>query len=88
MIDSIDSLSPTISKEWIALILLPTVGSLAECITATSASAKDRLSLSISVAVGSTIVRLNFDLPWTHTDLEFSSKLHCLLFRMLHAIVC
>lgn len=29
MIDSIDSLSPTISKEWIALILLPTVGSLA-----------------------------------------------------------
>ena len=29
MIDSIDSLSPAISKEWIALILLPTVGSLA-----------------------------------------------------------
>lgn len=29
MIDSIDSLSPTIRKEWIALILLPTVGSLA-----------------------------------------------------------
>lgn len=29
MIDSIDSISPTISKEWIALILLPTVGSLA-----------------------------------------------------------
>lgn len=57
MIDSIDNLSPTISKEWIALILLPTVGSLAECITATSASVKDRLSLSISVAVGSTIVR-------------------------------
>jgi Ca2+:H+ antiporter len=77
-IDSIDSISPTISKEWIALILLPTVGSLAgkkydrcsitiadqekkkECITATSASAKDRLSLSISVAVGSTIVRIPF----------------------------
>lgn len=29
-----------------------------ECITATSASAKDRLTLSISVAVGSTIVSL------------------------------
>ncbi|PSR75557.1 hypothetical protein PHLCEN_2v9037 [Hermanssonia centrifuga] len=29
MIDSIDSLSPFISKEWIGLILLPTVGSLA-----------------------------------------------------------
>ena len=29
MIDSIDSLSPTISKEWIGLILLPAVGSLA-----------------------------------------------------------
>ena len=76
MIDCIDSLSPTISKEWIALILLPTVGSLAggnswfvhirsttnakpECVTATSASAKDRLSLSISVAVGSTIVSVS-----------------------------
>lgn len=63
MIDSIDSISPTISKEWIALILLPTVGSLAECITATSASAKDRLSLSISVAVGSTIQTALFVIP-------------------------
>ncbi|GJE88646.1 sodium/calcium exchanger protein-domain-containing protein [Phanerochaete sordida] len=63
MIDSIDTLSPTISKEWIALILLPTVGSLAECITATSASAKDRLSLSISVAVGSTIQTALFVIP-------------------------
>jgi Ca2+/H+ antiporter len=74
MIDSIDSLSPAISKEWIALILLPTVGSLAgksrfcptlvcltswvaECITATNVSVEDQLTLSISVAVGSTIVR-------------------------------
>ncbi len=74
MIDSIDSLSPFISKEWIGLILLPTVGSLAgtyirscdtihkshvalECITAVNVSVKDQLTLSISVAVGSTIVR-------------------------------
>ncbi|KIP05832.1 hypothetical protein PHLGIDRAFT_73597, partial [Phlebiopsis gigantea 11061_1 CR5-6] len=65
MIDSIDELSPTMSKEWIALILLPTVGSLAaECITATTASAKDRLSLSISVAVGSTIQTALFVIPF------------------------
>ncbi|KAI0091210.1 Sodium/calcium exchanger protein-domain-containing protein [Irpex rosettiformis] len=64
MIDSIDSLSPTISKEWIALILLPTVGSLAECITATNVSVEDQLTLSISVAVGSTIQTALFVIPF------------------------
>ena len=71
--DSMDDLSPTISKEWIGLILLPTVASIAgkdfvgtqrvvgliqipECITAINVSVKDQLALSISVAVGSTIV--------------------------------
>ncbi|KAI0342835.1 hypothetical protein BDW22DRAFT_1394818 [Trametopsis cervina] len=64
MIDSIDSLSPAISKEWIALILLPTVGSLAECITAINVSVEDQLSLSISVAVGSTIQTALFVIPF------------------------
>ncbi|KAI0690168.1 hypothetical protein BC835DRAFT_1417988 [Cytidiella melzeri] len=64
MIDSIDSLSPAISKEWIALILLPMVGSLAECITATNVSVEDQLTLSISVAVGSTIQTALFVIPF------------------------
>ncbi|THH01486.1 hypothetical protein EW026_g1256 [Hermanssonia centrifuga] len=64
MIDSIDSLSPFISKEWIGLILLPTVGSLAECITAVNVSVKDQLTLSISVAVGSTIQTALFVIPF------------------------
>lgn len=77
LVDSMDSLSPTISKEWIGLILLPTVSSIAgmlfnlanlinslmglilECVTSINVSVKDQLSLSISVAVGSTIVCLD-----------------------------
>ncbi|KAL4248011.1 Ca(2+):cation antiporter (CaCA) family protein [Abortiporus biennis] len=55
MVESMDHLSPTISKQWIGLILLPTVGSIAECVTAMSVSVKDQLTLSISVAIGSTI---------------------------------
>jgi hypothetical protein len=64
----------SISKEWIALILLPMMNCIAgersvlypdfpsdgseECLTAISVSRKDHLTLSISVAVGSTIVSL------------------------------
>ncbi|KAJ3537674.1 hypothetical protein NM688_g6647 [Phlebia brevispora] len=64
MIDSIDGLSPTISKEWIGLILLPAVGSLAECITSINVSVKDQLTLSVSVAVGSTIQTALFVIPF------------------------
>ncbi|KAI0749412.1 Sodium/calcium exchanger protein-domain-containing protein [Daedaleopsis nitida] len=63
MVDSMDHLSPTISKEWIGLILLPTVSALAECITAINVSVKDQLTLSISVAVGSTIQTALFVIP-------------------------
>jgi len=70
-----DEISTTISKEWIGLIILPTISSVAgeflpltitfhfganivlECITAVKVSVRDELTLSISVAVGSTIVR-------------------------------
>lgn len=67
-----DKLSGSISKEWIALILLPMMNCIAgghsvqypdldsdgseECLTAINVSRKDHLTLSISVAVGSTIV--------------------------------
>ncbi|TEB34773.1 hypothetical protein FA13DRAFT_1812004 [Coprinellus micaceus] len=55
LVESMDGISSTISKEWIALILLPAVSSVAECITAIRVSVKDELSLSVSVAIGSTI---------------------------------
>jgi len=67
-----DKLSGSISKEWVALILLPMMNCIAgghsvfytdfpsdgseECLTAINVSRKDHLTLSISVAVGSTIV--------------------------------
>ena len=72
LVESMDKLSGSISKEWIALILLPMMNCIAgghsvfypdfpsdgseECLTAINVSRKDHLSLSISVAVGSSIV--------------------------------
>ncbi|TCD70448.1 hypothetical protein EIP91_003529 [Steccherinum ochraceum] len=64
LVDSMDHLSPFISKEWIGLILLPTVSAVAECFTAMNVSVKDQLSLSISVAVGSTIQTALFVIPF------------------------
>ncbi|CCM02221.1 uncharacterized protein FIBRA_04301 [Fibroporia radiculosa] len=64
LVDSMDSLSPTLSKEWIGLILLPIVSSIAECVTAVNVSVKDQLTLSISVAVGSTIQTALFVIPF------------------------
>ena len=66
LVDSIDGFSSGggISKEFIGLILLPIVGNAAEHAVAVTVSIKDRLTLSISVAVGSSIVR--FSLRFRH----------------------
>ncbi|KDQ53203.1 hypothetical protein JAAARDRAFT_210152 [Jaapia argillacea MUCL 33604] len=63
LVDSMDSIE-SISKTWIALILLPTVSCIAECVTAVNVSVKDQLSLSISVAVGSTVQTALFVIPF------------------------
>ncbi|EIW84384.1 hypothetical protein CONPUDRAFT_163528 [Coniophora puteana RWD-64-598 SS2] len=57
LIESLDALSDNsaISKEWIGLVLLPAVSAIAECVTAINVSVKDQLTLSLSVAVGSSI---------------------------------
>ncbi|KIJ11960.1 hypothetical protein PAXINDRAFT_15144 [Paxillus involutus ATCC 200175] len=55
LVESMNGISTSISKQWVGLILLPAVSSIAECVTAMNVSVKDQLSLSISVAVGSTI---------------------------------
>ncbi|KAG5650088.1 hypothetical protein H0H81_000833 [Sphagnurus paluster] len=46
-----------ISKEFVGIILLPIVGNAAEHVTAVTVSVKDKLTLSLGVAVGSSIVR-------------------------------
>ncbi|KAF7976966.1 hypothetical protein HWV62_5035 [Athelia sp. TMB] len=76
LVESLDTISTTISKEWIALIMVPAISSIAgvllfslrrcyllmwartECVTAVNVSVKDRLTLSVSVAISSTIVRI------------------------------
>ena len=60
LVDSIDGLASggAISKEFIGLILLPIVGNAAEHATAVTVSIKDKLTLSLGVAVGSSIVSL------------------------------
>ncbi|KAF9003987.1 Sodium/calcium exchanger protein-domain-containing protein [Cyathus striatus] len=64
LVESMDGISDSISKEWVGLILLPAITSVAECITAVRVSVKDELSLSISVAVGSTIQTALFVIPF------------------------
>lgn len=58
LVDSINGVteSGAISKEWVGLILLPIVGNAAEHVTAVTVAYKDKLTLSIGVAVGSSIV--------------------------------
>ncbi|KIM39809.1 hypothetical protein M413DRAFT_19589 [Hebeloma cylindrosporum] len=65
LVEAMDEISMTISKEWIGLIILPTISAVAECITAVKVSVRDELTLSISVAVGSTIQTALFVIPFT-----------------------
>jgi len=66
LVDSIDGLTTThpISKEFVGIILLPIVGNAAEHVTAVSVSVKDKLNLSLSVAVGSSIQIALFVIPF------------------------
>ena len=97
LVDSLDTISTSISKEWIALIMLPAISSIAgechthflyvgflviECLlsvpeisTAVNVSVKDQLTLSVSVAVSSTIVSLSKPHHTLHINYEyFASK--------------
>lgn len=66
LVDSIDGLASTghISKEFIGLVLLPIVGNAAEHVTAVTVSVKDKLTLSLGVAVGSSIQISLFVIPF------------------------
>jgi len=58
------SVTKYVSKEWTALILLPTVRAIADCVTAVNVSVKDQLTLSSAVAIGSTIQLSLFVIPF------------------------
>ena len=80
LVDSIDGLASSgkISKEFIGLILLPIVGNAAEHVTAVTVSIKDKLTLSLGVAVGSSIVSSFVPIRCYLVDPLPSSKSHCL----------
>jgi Ca2+:H+ antiporter len=65
LVKSIDGLTDTgkISKEWVGLILLPIIGNGPALLTAVTVSVKDKLDLSISVVVGSSIQIALFVIP-------------------------
>ncbi|GMK58533.1 hypothetical protein CspeluHIS016_0505650 [Cutaneotrichosporon spelunceum] len=57
LVSSIDGVTEhtSVSREFVALIVLPVVGNAVEHITAVTVSLKDRLNLSLSIAVGSSV---------------------------------
>ncbi|KAJ3998956.1 Calcium/proton exchanger [Lentinula boryana] len=69
LVDSIDGLTSTgaISEEFVGIILLPIVGNAAEHVTAVTVSVKDKLTLSLGVAVGSSIQIALFVIPFIIT---------------------
>ncbi|KAJ7803848.1 calcium/proton exchanger [Mycena olivaceomarginata] len=60
LVGSIDGLTESgkISKDFVGMVLLPIVGNAAEHVSAVTVAVKDKMNLSIGVAVGSSIVSL------------------------------
>ncbi|KAG6856385.1 hypothetical protein H0H87_005082 [Tephrocybe sp. NHM501043] len=69
-----------IRKEFVGVILLPIVGNAAEHATAVTVSVKDKLTLSLSVAVGSSIQIALFVIPFIVTLAWIIGKPLTLLF--------
>lgn len=89
LVDSIDGLtsSGAINKEFVGIILLPIVGNAAEHVTAVTVSVKDKLTLSLGVAVGSSIQIALFVIPFIVTLGWIMDKPLTLLFDPLESIV-
>jgi len=89
LVDSVDGLtqSGVISKEFVGIILLPIVGNAAEHVTAVTVSVKDKLTLSLGVAVGSSIQIALFVIPFIITLGWILGKPLTLLFDPLESIV-
>ncbi|KAE9400196.1 hypothetical protein BT96DRAFT_1019006 [Gymnopus androsaceus JB14] len=87
LVEAMDGISMTISKEWVALILLPAVSSIAECGNAIGVSVGDQVTLSISVAVGSSIQTALFVIPLMVTVAWTMGKPLALLFDPFESLV-
>jgi len=89
LVDSIDDLTSTrhISKEFIGLILLPIVGNAAEHIAAVAVSTEDKLTLSINIAVNSSVQIALFVVPFVVTLGWILDKPLTLLFDPFQSIV-
>ncbi|KAF9266630.1 Calcium/proton exchanger [Marasmius fiardii PR-910] len=88
LVDSIDGLveGGVISKEFVGVILLPIVGNAAEHVTAVTVSVKDKLTLSLGVAVGSSIQIALFVIPFIVTLAWILGKPLTLLFDPYESI--
>ncbi|OAX41504.1 hypothetical protein K503DRAFT_490567 [Rhizopogon vinicolor AM-OR11-026] len=87
LVESMDGISTTISKQWVGLILLPAVSSIAECVTAINVSVKDQLNLSVSVAVGSSIQTTLLIIPFMVTLGWIIDRPLALLFDPFESVV-
>ncbi|EJU05819.1 calcium/proton exchanger [Dacryopinax primogenitus] len=89
LVDSIDGVTATggISEEWVGLILLPIVGNAAEHVTAVTVAMKDKLDLSIGVAVGSSIQISIFVIPLTVVLAWIMNKPLTMLFDPFESVV-
>ncbi|KAF5391563.1 hypothetical protein D9757_002363 [Collybiopsis confluens] len=87
LVEAMNGVSTTIRKEWIALILLPAVTSIVECGNAIGVSVKDQVTLSISVAVGSSIQTALFVIPLMVTISWAMGKPLALLFDPFQSLV-
>lgn len=89
LVDSIDGLTSGggISKEFVGVILLPIVGNAAEHVTAVTVAVKDKLTLSMGVAVGSSIQIALFVIPFTVTLGWIIGKPLTLLFDPFESII-
>ncbi|KAI0671600.1 Sodium/calcium exchanger protein-domain-containing protein [Trametes maxima] len=89
LVDSINGLVDTgnINREFIGVILLPIVGNAAEHVTAVTVSVKDKLTLSLGVAVGSSIQIALFVIPFIVTLGWIMGKPLSMLFDPFESIV-
>ncbi|KAH9014308.1 calcium/proton exchanger [Lactarius pseudohatsudake] len=89
LVGSIDGLTESgqISKEFVGLILLPIVGNAAEHVTAVTVSVKNKLTLSLGVAVGSSIQIALFVIPFITVLGWIIGKPLTLLFDPFESIV-
>jgi len=89
LVDSIDGVTQNgpLGQNWVGLILLPIVGNAAEHVTAVTVSVKDKLTLSMGVAVGSSIQIALFVIPFIVILAWIMDKPLTLLFDPFQSIV-